>query len=525
MAEVYERGVISIRMPSLEVRTMNSAHLRVVTENAVAHELQDYFTFEVPGAKFTPAYKRRVWDGKVRLFNAYSGLLPAGLLDYLAVFARDRGYEMRVDSAVAQPEVRHDCGRVREMIEALKPTSGGQPLVPHDHQVEAVCHALNQSRCVLLSPTASGKSLVIYSLCRYYQQAIAPTRKILIVVPTISLVAQMYADFRDYSETVRWDADANCHRIVGGETKLTDKQIVISTWQSIYKMPRAWFDNFEVVIGDEAHLFKAQSLNGIMNKLVDCPYRIALTGTLDGSKIHKLAIEGLFGPVHKVVTTKELMDRNLLTNLRIECIMLRYPPEVRKSVCGLDYQNEIEWLVGCEKRNDFIAHLASACRGNTLVLFNFVEKHGKPLYENIKRCASTVIEGRKVYFVAGETELAEREEIRGIVEKEENAIIVASYGTFSTGINIKSLRNVIFASPSKSRIRVLQSIGRQLRKAQGKDIAKLYDLADDLHDGENLNYTLKHFLKRMRIYEAEEFRYKLVKMPLDMRIERPRSVT
>jgi hypothetical protein len=507
-------------MPSIEVRTMNSANLRVITENAVAHELQDYFTFEVPGAKFTPAYRRRVWDGKIRLFNAYSGLLPAGLLDYLATFSRDRGYEMQVDSAVAQPEIKHDCEKVKGMIEALKPTSDGKPLSPHDHQVDAVCHALNHSRCVLLSPTASGKSLIIYSLCRYYQQVIAPTRKILIVVPTISLVAQMYGDFRDYSSEVKWDADANCHRIVGGEAKLTDKQIVISTWQSIYKMPRAWFDNFEVVIGDEAHLFKAQSLNGIMNKLVDCPYRIALTGTLDGSKIHKLAIEGLFGPVHKVISTKELMDRNLLTNLRIECIMLRYPPEVRKSVCGLDYQHEIEWLVGCEKRNEFIAYLAKATRGNTLVLFNFVEKHGKPLHDLIAKVCG---DERKVYFVAGETELEEREGIRAIVEKEENAIIVASYGTFSTGINIKSLRNVVFASPSKSRIRVLQSIGRQLRKSQGKHIAKLYDLADDLHDGENLNYTLKHFLKRVRIYEAEEFRYNLVKMPLDMRIERPRS--
>jgi superfamily II DNA or RNA helicase len=507
-------------MPSIEVRTMNSANLRVITENAVAHELQDFFTFEVPGAKFTPAYRRRVWDGKIRLFNAYSGLLPAGLLDYLATFSRDRGYEMRVDSAVAQPEIKYDCEKVKGMIEALKPTSDGKPLSPHDHQVDAVCHALNHSRCVLLSPTASGKSLIIYSLCRFYQQVIPPTRKILIVVPTISLVAQMYGDFRDYSSEVKWDADANCHRIVGGEAKLTDKQIVISTWQSIYKMPRAWFDNFEVVIGDEAHLFKAQSLNGIMNKLVECPYRIALTGTLDGSKIHKLAIEGLFGPVHKVISTKELMDRNLLTNLRIECIMLRYPPEVRKSVCGLDYQHEIEWLVGCEKRNEFIAYLAKATRGNTLVLFNFVEKHGKPLHDLIAKVCG---DERKVYFVAGETELEEREGIRAIVEKEENAIIVASYGTFSTGINIKSLRNVVFASPSKSRIRVLQSIGRQLRKSEGKHIAKLYDLADDLHDGENLNYTLRHFLKRVRIYEAEEFRYNLVKMPLDMRIERPRS--
>lgn len=508
-------------MGTIEVRSMNSAFLRVVTENGVAYEIQQYFTYDVPGAKYTPAYKRRVWDGKVRLFNAYSGLLPAGLIDYLATFAKDRGYELQVDSTVAQPEIKFNCDGVREFIRSLNPTANGTPLEPHDHQVDAVCHALNASRCVLLSPTASGKSLNIYSLCRHYQNVIAPNKKILIVVPTISLVAQMYADFKDYSSKTDWNADKNCHRIVGGEAKLTDKQIVISTWQSIYKLPRTWFDNFEVVIGDEAHLFKAQSLNGIMNKLVDCPYRIALTGTLDGSKIHKLSIEGLFGPVHRVITTKELMDRNLLASLRIECLLLRYPPEIRKTVCGLDYHGEIEWLVNCEKRNEFIAHLASATRGNTLVLFNYVEKHGKPLYELIQKMAMTVIENRKVFFVAGETEMEQREGIRNIVEKETNAIIVASYGTFSTGINIKSLKNVIFASPSKSRIRILQSIGRQLRKADGKHVAKLYDIADDLHHGETLNYTLRHFLKRVKIYESEEFRYKLVKMPIDIRIKRP----
>lgn len=510
-------------MPSIEVRSMNSAHLRVIAENAISYELQDFFTFDVPGAKFSAAFRRRVWDGKVRLYNHHSGLLPAGLLDYLATFARDRGYEMQVDSGVAQPEIRYDCDKVRSMVEGLRPTARGVPITPHDHQVDAICHALNRSRCVLLSPTASGKSLVIYTLCRHYQEVIPTSKKILILVPTISLVAQMASDFADYSQGTEWDAGANCHRIVGGEPKLTPKQIVISTWQSVYKLPRSWFDNFEAVIGDEAHLFKAQSLTSIMSKLTECPYRIALTGTLDGTKIHRLAIEGLFGPVHNVVSTKELMDRSLLTDLRIECIMLRYPEETRRTLSGLDYQREIEWLIGCEKRNEFIAHLASATRGNTLVLFNYVEKHGKPLYESIRRCASTVIEDRKVYFVSGETELSEREEIRGIVEKETNAIIVASYGTFSTGINIRSLKNVIFASPSKSRIRVLQSIGRQLRKDARKGFAKLYDIADDLHYGETLNYSLKHFLSRIRIYESERFTYKLVKMPLDMRIRRPKE--
>ena len=501
-------------MNVIGVRHVNSAFIRVLADNGIAYELQDYFTYDVPGAKFTPAFKNKYWDGKIRLFNAFSGLLPAGLIEYLAAFSQQRGYTMEVDSLLASPEIKINCEKAKDFIKSLKPTAGDQPLDPHDHQVDAFCHAINKSRCVLLSPTASGKSLIIYSLCRYYQNVINQSRKILIVVPTISLVAQMYADFDDYSKNSGWVTHKNCHKIHGGTAKLTDRQIVISTWQSIHKMPRAWFDNFEVVIGDEAHLFKSQSLTTIMNKLVDCPYRIALTGTLDGTKIHKLCIEGLFGPVNKVVSTKQLMERELLTALKIECILFKYPQEIREALRGLDYQHEIDWIVNCEKRNFMISQLATSVKGNTLVLFQYVEKHGKPLYEMIRKMAPTEIENRKVFFVAGETDVADREEIRHIVEKEDNAIIVASYGTFSTGINIKSLKNLIFASPSKSRIRILQSIGRQLRKSENKDIAKLYDIADDLHWEDEVNYTFKHFLSRMKLYDEEGFPYKIVKLPV-----------
>ena len=498
----------------IDVRHVNSAFVRVLTDSGVLHELQDYFTYDVPGAKFTPAYKSKYWDGKIRLFNAYSGLLPAGLIEYMASFAQQRGYTMQVDSMLATPEVKVNCEKAKDFICSLKPTANGQALEPHEHQVDAFCHAVNKSRCVLLSPTASGKSLIIYSLCRYYQNVISPAKKILIIVPTISLVAQMYADFDDYSKGSKWVAHKNCHKIHGGTAKLTDRQIVISTWQSIHKLPRAWFDNFEVVIGDEAHLFKSQSLTTIMNKMIDCPYRIALTGTLDGTKIHKLCIEGLFGPVNRVVSTRQLMERELLTALKIECLLLKYPHEIRESLRGLDYQHEIDWIVNCDKRNQLITQLACSVKGNTLVLFQYVDKHGKPLFEMIEKAAPTVIEGRKVFFVAGETDIEDREYIRKIVEKEQNAIIVASYGTFSTGINIKSLKNLIFASPSKSRIRILQSIGRQLRKSETKDIAKLYDIADDLHWEDEPNYTFKHFMSRLKLYDEEGFPYKIVKLPV-----------
>jgi superfamily II DNA or RNA helicase len=503
-------------MPEVIVHRHNTVHVRLSCEPAIAREIQEYFTFEVPNARFTPAFRNRHWDGKIRMFHPRNGLLYVGLLDYLAQFCEERKYHLTVDRKLinpVEPCTREEC--VSKIIKNLNLSAQGQSIDPHEHQVDAIHHALNSNRCLLLSPTASGKSLIIYVLSRFYSQLLAAReQRVLIVVPSISLVTQLFNDFKDYAtnDPNGWTAEDHCHKVYGGEEKDDPtKQIVITTWQSIYKLPKDYFDQFGAVVGDEAHLFKAASLTSIMSKLVDCPYRIALTGTLDGTQTHKLAIEGLFGPVKQVTTTKELIDKKLLSNLEIDCILLTYPDEVCKTIAGIQYQEEIEWIVCCEARNKLISKLANSTKGNTLVLFQFVEKHGKPLHALI---SSEAGDTRKVFYVSGETEGEVREDIRQITENEDNAIIVASYGTFSTGINIRSLKNIIFASPSKSRIRVLQSIGRQLRKSSRKDKARLYDIADDLHWKSRKNHTLKHFIERVKIYNEESFEYKMVKIPI-----------
>ena len=497
-------------MSVISATCFNTVHARIYAEPGVAREIQEYFTFDVPNAKFTPAYKNRYWDGKIRLFSPFNGLLYIGLLDYLAAFAKERGYTLELDKGFTQKPPQVTPEQITEFLDTLKLAANGKPITPHPHQLDAIGAAVNRERALLLSPTASGKSLIIYALLRWYQNIIPPDRKILIVVPTISLVSQMKSDFTDYSKTTDWDAEENCHTIFGGQQKMDSRQIVISTWQSIYELPKAYFDQFEVVIGDEAHLFKAQSLTSIMTKLTKCPYRIALTGTLDGTKTNKLAIEGLFGPTLKVTTTRDLIDSNLLSTISIDCIVLNYPAEVCQSMKDASYQDELEFLVTNTLRNKFITNLALSTKGNTLVLFQFVEKHGKPLHELIQKKAK----GRPVFFVHGETEADYRESVRHITESEDNAIIVASYGTFSTGINIRSLKNIIFASPSKSRIRVLQSIGRQLRKSEKKDKAHLYDISDDLRWKSRKNHTLKHFVERVKIYSEEGFPYKMIKLPV-----------
>jgi len=472
-------------------------------DRGTAQELCDFFTFVVPGYQFMPSYRNRMWDGKIRLYNIHSQELYTGLLDYVKHFAEERKIWVGID--FDENKETYTKQMVYKYMESLNIHAAGEKITPHQHQIEAIQKSLNERRTLLLSPTASGKSLIIYGLVR--KRLEEDKKKVLIVVPTKSLVAQMESDFADYSSQDTWDAESNCHMIHSGRAKDTDKRIVITTWQSVYKLPPKWFEQFSSVFGDECHLFKSKSLTTLMTKLKVCPFRVGTTGTLDGTDTHRLVIEGLFGPVYKVTTTTELIEKELLSDLKIDCILLKYPDEECKAAKNFKYQEELDYIVSHERRNDFICNLALNSKGNTLVLFQYVQKHGKILFDLIEKNAE---KNRKVFFIYGGTDVEQREEIRKLTEHETDAIIVASYGTFSTGVSIRRLHNIVFASPSKSRIRVLQSIGRQLRKSKYKECAKLYDVADDLHWKEHHNYTLNHFMERVKIYNSEKFNYKNV---------------
>jgi len=480
----------------------NEAYVRIICEDGIAYELREAFTFQVPGYQFTPQYKARLWDGKIRLFDVRTKQLYRGLVPYVAKFCEERNYEWEYENEAYDEEF--SLAEANAFVEELRPKHA-----PRDYQLDAFVHAIRTRRSLLLSPTASGKSLIIYLLACFFQNR--GLKKGLIIVPTVSLVEQLTSDFKDYSETNGWNVSDNIHKIYQGQEKETDKFLTISTWQSLYKMPKQWFAQFDFVVGDEAHQFKAKSLTDIMTGLTNAKYRIGTTGTLDGTKTHRLVLEGLFGSVRKVITTKELMDAKHLADFQIKCLLLRHSEAICQAAKNFTYQQEIEYLVLNESRNRFIANLAVSLDGNTLVLFQYVDKHGRILHKLI---ADKLGADRKVFFVSGDTEVNIREEIRGIVEQETNAIIVASFGTFSTGINIRNLHNIIFASPSKSRIRNLQSIGRGLRKSDTKDSAQLFDIADDMRHKKRENYTLKHFAERIKVYNEEKFSFKVYKIEL-----------
>ena len=486
-------------MSHLVISKKSEVHLHIQSEVHVYYELSDQFTFEVPGAQFAPMYKKKFWDGKIRLFNIQNGKIYVGLLDRVIQFCKDHNYtyEFKDNDYYGLPfEVNELISKegVKDYMNSICKYS------PREYQIDGVYDALKHNRKLLISPTASGKSLMIYSIVRYYVERQQNT---LIVVPTTSLVEQMYKDFADYG----WDVGSFCHKVYAGKERETDSQVIITTWQSIYKLPRKYFERFSVVVGDEAHQFKSKSLISIMTKLDSAKYRFGFTGTLDGTETHKWVLEGLFGPSYKIIKTEELMKKGHLAKLDINVLLLKHPPNKFEN-----FEEEVQYIIGHDRRNNFIKNLALDLKGNTLILFARVEKHGEPLYNLINN--SNIIENRHVFFVHGGVETEDREKIREITEQENNAIIVASYGTFSTGINIKNLHNIIFASPSKSRIRNLQSIGRILRKGNQKAKATLYDIADDIRYKSKKNYTLNHLIERIKIYNEENFNYDIVNIPL-----------
>lgn len=486
------------------VEKLNESHLRIHADDGILRELDTFFSFEQPNAKWSPAFKARRWDGRTRLFSKRTKQLPYGLLRHLEIFAKERNYPIE--------GFKHETNDMsnqyaKSYLEKLQIHSDGNPIQAYEHQVLGVAKALRNKRRILESSTSSGKSLMIYGIVRYLE---AIGLRGLIIVPTIGLLTQIKNDFIDYSSNNGWNAAGKIHSISSGVEKVTSKRVVISTWQSIYDFKDDdWFEQFDYVIGDEAHKCVAKSLTTIMKKLTRCQYRIGLTGTVQDGEVHKLILEGWFGPISTIMTNKEAIDKKISADLVVKALQLGYPDDVKKKTVKFDYQEEIAWLLTNRVRNNFIANLTLSLNRNALVLVTQIA-HGTTLFDMIH----VKDPARTVYYVHGSTEAEDRERIRKIMEDEPNAIVIASYGVMQEGISIKNLHSIIFASPSKSKIRVLQSIGRGLRLAAGKDKATLYDIADNLSIGNVVNYAMLHFVERIKLYNREEFKVQMYNIKL-----------
>lgn len=476
----------------------DEVYLLVEADRGVLREISEHFTFFVPGYKFTPAYKRG-WDGKIRLFDLKNQALYVGLLKQLVQFCIEREYKVAID-------YREFASDELSLVEAQQFVASivEESLIPdhevRDYQVDTFVHCVRNKRALFLSPTSSGKSFMIYLLVRWYD---LPT---LVIVDGTAPVKQMTDDFISYG----CDPE-KIHMITGGVDKSVRRDIIVSTWQSLQDMDKEWFDRFGLIIGDEAHHFQAKSFTDLMHKTTETEFKFGFTGTITDSKTDKMVLEGLFGPVKQIVTTKQLQEMGFVADLKIKCLVLQYDDATKKKLKGADYQKEMDFLVSSDARNNFIKNLAISQPKNTILFFQYVEKHGKVLYNLIKEA----VPDRKVFFVHGGVDGNIRSDMRGEIEKADDAIIVASYGTFSTAISINNIHTLIFASPSKSKIRNLQSIGRGLRLHADKEFVTLFDVADNLISGAYKNYTIKHFAERAKIYDSESFEYTIYNIKLE----------
>lgn len=492
-------------MYDIELTFYDYSHVKVKCSESIFFELKDYFSFEADGYKFNPKYKYGGWDGRIRLLG-YDMLLPIGLVGQAFKFAANFEYRVWTDPRITEKD---DLPRAKfdEWVEGLEIYAGGNRITPHWYQLDAVYYGIVNKRGLLNLPTSAGKSLIQCLLSLYFLERFQS--KILIIVPTTSLVDQMIDDFVDYRLFPR----AAMLGIRGGTARNSDALIYVSTWQTAVKQSEEWLSQFGLVMNDECHLATGASISKLMKGAKNCEYKFGLSGSLKDGKANLMQYVGMFGDIYRPVTTAQLMEEGQVTELKINSIFLRYPDEFCAKMKGKPYQDEIKVITGAKKRNSWICSLATKLakkNENVFVMFKHT-KHGKELYEEL------LTKYDNVHYVSGEVDTDTRNALKKLAETEKGMIVVASYGVFSTGISIKNLHHIIFAHPVKSKVTVLQSIGRVLRKHADKSIATLWDIIDDMgvkpksantkKKYVHLNYALKHALERIQRYAEEKFNY------------------
>lgn len=487
---------------------------RIECQDSMFFDLKDHFSFFVDGYQFNPKYRYGGWSGKIYLIDN-NRMVPIGLATQIKKFCDEMGYTCEIDKAILTGD---DCTReyFDKWLSSKKIYSGSTEITPHFYQSESVWQVIHHGRRLLSLPTSAGKSLIQALLSRYYLEHYEG--KVLVVVPTTSLTIQMKKDYIDY----RLFRDEDILEIRSGTERDSRKaRVYVSTWQTACKMPPEWLEQFGMVLNDETHNATAKNVSTLVKSLKNCIFKAGLSGTLKDGKANLMQYIGMFGQVYSPVTTSELMEKGMVTKLKINSLFLEYPEPVCVGMKGMDYQTEVKSIIGYKKRNKVITGLASKLSkkgDNVFVMFRY-SKHGKSLFEELSK------DNEKVYYISGEISTEKRDELKGILENDTGIIVVASYGVFSTGISIKNLHHVIFAHGTKSKITVLQSIGRVLRKHESKDCATLWDIIDCAgikpKEGSkskkkyiHMNHSLKHGIERLDRYFKEKFDVSVKKIQL-----------
>jgi superfamily II DNA or RNA helicase len=501
-------------MSKIYVEKLNEVWMRVESDDVTEVELYNKFSFFVDGYKYMPKFKAGVWDGQIHLWNQNTKRMYFGLYTELKQFAKENSHAI-LDS-VKNKDPEFSVEYISTWLDSQILTSGDDIIECRDYQYTSVVECLHNKRKVIKSPTSSGKTLILYLISKFlYEHG----KRILIQTDSTNLVSQTYTDWIDYSQANKFQVEDITQKIYGGLDKNITKPIAISTWQTQHSQNKnkefGYFNEFfDAVLIDEAHRSDTNSITGILENCTDIEYRMGFSGSIKKTKMNQMQLTGLLGPVHKAITTRELIDRGEVADVKINMVICKYPKIVHKVLKDKKYQDQIEWLLNVVERNRFIVNLAASKKGNSLILFNN-EFHGELLVDLCKELYPNI----PVFFINGKTKTETREEIRSKIEGLEKSITVGSFGTISTGWSVKNLHNLILAHPYKSPIRIIQSIGRVLRLFKNKFKCNMYDICDILVTSGKRDYLKKHTAQRAEIYIDEELNFSTHEIEFDIGIE------
>ena len=498
------------------VLTLTDDNLYLRIDEATELEIEQVrisLTKRIESWRFNPLVKRGVWDGYVTYIKD-DKWIPAGLWRYVIGVCKEYNFEVQVNGIrrLIDPDISAETFE-KWALDFFK----GSEITPRDYQIETAYNILKFRKCLAELATSAGKTLISFLTIAYMLEK-KKAERILFIVPNVSLVVQAHEDFHDYNYMNK--VDLRIQQIFAGQKIKSNKNIVIGTYQSLIKKSVEYFEQFDAVIVDETHKAKSASIKTILQKCTKAQYRYGLSGTIpkDGT-LDKLTLMSQTGPVISEVKASFLQDQGHIAKCVVKVIEMNYATDSQRLAFQELAQNKYDskdvfqleqnFIINSEGRLDFISSVIARVPRNSLVLFHRIE-HGKRLYEKLRQESN-----KRVYYVDGGTDKDIREEYKKKMEAGEEVVIVASYGTFSTGISIKKIHNIFFTESFKSEVIIRQSIGRGLRQHESKDKVLIVDFVDDIRTDEWDNYLFKHGKARQSIYRQEKFDYNIKRVTFE----------
>lgn len=498
--------------------------------NSERNDLFNFFKRKSKKGEFNALVDRGIWDGKDK-FITKEGRIAVGLWKEVYNFANRFGYDCEIEGINSILNLNLPQDRYLEYVNQLLDgvvDEHGNPIKPRDYQIEGAYRAIKYKFCTQELATSAGKTLIFYIFNSFLRSGkkLDSSNKSLIIVPNVSLVGQTAEKFELYSVGKQpWKVCT-----IGGDDKFNQKtfdesEIVISTYQSLQNWEPKMFQAFGTVCVDEVHKSRGNVIRNILLSCVNWKYRLGLSGTvkIDEQYSDFFRVQENVGPLVMVLSAKHLIDNGYSPNIKIKVVGLKYDRsspylqqywELKKDGLkmynspkdyGRDMLNiERGFIFESVERLVFINNLVKKLGKNTLILFSDIKNgYGKKIHQRLLEWNANT------FYIDGEVESSDRDRFKEIMETNNDAIIVASFGTFSTGIDLKNVHHIVFAESTKAEVTIRQSIGRGMRKLAEKNQVIVWDLVDRL-DG----YMEKHAKAREEIYQEQEF--EVVKSEVDL---------